>query len=152
MAATKKPPFVRVPILVIVEDSDEDFETVQEGVKRAGFPAEVIRAKTGGDALTMMRAQDHTRPTLVLMDLNTPGTDGREAIGAIKADPALKCVVVVVLSTSANVRDICYCYAAGANAYHVKPVQYPEHLAVLVDLLTYWLSRAVLPVVEGHRP
>jgi len=136
-------------MLVVVEDSDEDFDTVQEAVKRAGFPAEVFRAATGGDGLTVLRAQSPTRPTLVLMDLNTPATDGREALLAIKVDPALKSVPVVVLSTSANPKDIAVCYAAGANAYHVKPVRHPDHLAALIDLLTYWLSRAVLPAGQG---
>ncbi len=135
-------------VLVTVEDSDEDFDTVQEAVKRAKFPVTVIRAATGGDALTILRAQAPTRPTLVLMDLNTDGTDGRDALAAIKAEPALKSIPVVVLSTSANPKDVVFCYAAGASAYHVKPVRYPDHLAVLVDVLTYWLSRVVLPTGE----
>ena len=145
MPTTTRAPFV----IVIVEDSDEDFDTVQEAVKLAGFPAEVVRAVTGGDGITVLRAQAPNRPTLVLMDLNTPGADGREALAAIKIDPALKSVPVVVLSTSANPKDIVFCYAAGANAYHVKPVRHPDHLTVLIDLLTYWLSRAVLPAGEG---
>jgi len=144
MPVTRQTPFV----LVIVEDSDEDFDTVQEAVDRAGFPVEVFRAATGGDGLTVLRAQAPNRPTLVLMDLNTCGVDGREALAAIKVDPALKCVPVVVLSTSANPKDIGFCYAAGANAYHVKPVRHPDHVRVLVDLLTYWMSRAVLPSGE----
>ena len=148
MSTNTQPPFV----LVIVEDSDEDFDTVQEAVKRAGFPAELVRAATGGDGLTVLRAQVPTRPTLVLMDLNTPGTDGRDALAEIKVDPALKSVPVVVLSTSANPKDVVFCYAAGANAYHVKPVRYQDHLTVLIDLLTYWLSRTVLPAGEGGHP
>ncbi len=137
--------------LVVIEDSDEDFDTVQQAVKRAGITADVFRAATGVDGLTVLRAQASTGPTLVLMDLNTPGTDGREALAAIKSDPAFKSVPVVVLSTSGNQRDIGFCYAAGANAYHVKPVQYPQHLAVLVDVLTYWLSRVMLPAGEASR-
>ncbi len=139
-------------VLVIVEDSDEDYDTVQEAVKQAGFPAKLLRAATGGDGLTVLRAQVSTHPTLVLMDLNTPGTDGRDALAEIKIDPALKSVPVVVLSTSANPKDVAFCYAAGANAYHVKPVRYQDHLTILIDLLTYWLSRTVLPAGEGGHP
>ena len=138
--------------LVVIEDSDEDFETVQEAVKRAGVPAEVLRAATGVDGVTLLRAQARNSPTLVLMDLNTPGTDGREALATIKSDPVLRSVPVVVFSTSANQKDIGFCYAAGANAYHVKPVRYPEHLAVLIGVLNYWLIRAVLPAGERSRP
>jgi len=66
------PTTTRLPlVLVIVEDSDEDFDTLQEAVKRVGLPVEVFRAATGGDGLTVLRAQAPTRPTLVLMDLNT---------------------------------------------------------------------------------
>jgi len=144
MTTSEQPPLV----LVTVEDSDEDFDTMQEAVRRARISVEVFRATTGGDGLAVLRAQAKTRPTLVLMDLNTAGTDGREALAAIKVDPALKSIPVVVLSTSANPKDIDFCYAAGASAYHVKPVRHPDHLTVLVDLLTYWLRRVVLPTGE----
>ena len=79
------------------------------------------------------------------MDLNTPGTDGREALAAIKADPALRACPVVIFSTSADPRDLAACYAAGANAYHVKPTRYPDHLRLVVDLLRYWLGQVTLP-------
>jgi light-regulated signal transduction histidine kinase (bacteriophytochrome) len=52
---------------------------------------------------------------------------------------------LVVLTTSANPRDLHFCYASGANAYHVKPVQYREHLEILEHIFTYWLKNAVLP-------
>ncbi len=136
-------------ILVIVEDSDEDFDTVQEAVRAAGVSAEVRRAATGGDGLAILRAVDHSRPVLVLMDLNTPGTDGRETLAIIKSDPVLRVVPVVVLSTSINPKDLEYCYRAGANAYHAKPVQYPDHLQTVVDLLDYWLTRVVYPDTTG---
>ena len=131
-------------ILVIVEDSDEDFETVCEAVKRSGVAVEVQRATTGGGGLTLLRELAADRPVLVLMDLNTPGTDGREALAAIKTDPALKSIPVVVFSTSANPKDVEICYAAGANAYHVKPVRYPDHLQLVIDLVSYWFGRVAL--------
>ena len=136
-------------VLVVVEDSDEDFDTVTEAVRRSGVTAEVRRATTGAAGLAVLRELAPDRPSVILMDLNTSGTDGREALAVLKADPALKSIPVVVFSTSANRKDVGFCYAAGANAYHVKPVRYPEHLTVLIDLLTYWLSRAVLPAGEA---
>lgn len=142
----------KLPPVVIVEDSDEDFDTVVQAVRRAGIPAEVCRAATGGDCLDLLRGASAVRPALVLMDLNTPGTDGREALEAIKADPALKSYPVVVFSTSANPKDVAFCYRAGANAYQVKPVRYPDHLQAVVDLLTYWLARVLLPEAGGVQP
>jgi CheY-like chemotaxis protein len=145
MPWTQQPPV----ILVIVEDSDEDFDTVCQAVKRSGVAIEVQRAMTGGGGLTLLRELAADRPVLVLMDLNTPGTDGREALAALKTDPALKAIPVVVFSTSANPKDVGFCYAAGANAYHVKPVRYPDHLQLVIDLVGYWFGRVVLPDVGG---
>lgn len=92
------------------------------------------------------------RPALVLMDLNTPGTDGRETLAVIKADPLLRDLPVVVVTTSANPKDLAFCYHAGANAYHVKPVRYGEHVQVLVDVLGYWLGHVALPDGKGAGP
>ena len=141
-----------LPSIVIVEDSDEDFDTFQHAIKKAGIVAEVTRATTGDGCLDLLRGAAAIRPAVVLMDLNTAGTDGREALALIKADPALKIYPVVVLSTSSNPKDVAFCYAAGANAYHVKPVLYPDHLQVVIDLLTYWLGRVARLDPEGTTP
>ena len=138
----------RTPSVVVVEDSDEDFDTVREAVKHSGLAVELHRASSGGECLRLLPV-GAVRPALVLMDLNTPGTDGREALASLKADPALRSVPVVVLSTSNSPGDVAFCYAAGANAYHVKPVRYAEHLRVLSGLLGYWLGPVALP--EGVR-
>jgi len=145
MPWTEQPP----ALLVVVEDSDEDFDTVVEAVKRSGVTAEVRRATTGEAGMTLLREVTPERPVIVLMDLNTPGTDGREALAAIKTDPALKSTPVIVFSTSSNPKDIGFCYAAGANAYHVKPVRYPDHLQLVIDLIGYWLGRVALTAVGG---
>jgi len=144
MIWTKKPS----AMLVVVEDSDEDFETVDEAVKRSGVAVEVRRATTGGGGLMLLRELAPDRPVLVLMDLNTPGTDGRESLAELKTDPALKAIPVVVFSTSSNPKDVGFCYAAGANAYHVKPVRYPDHLQLVIDLVNYWFGRVALPAAE----
>jgi len=145
MIWTKKPS----AMLVVVEDSDEDFETVDEAVKRSGVAVEVRRATTGGGGLMLLRELAPDRPVLVLMDLNTPGTDGRESLAELKTDPALKAIPVVVFSTSSNPKDVGFCYAAGANAYHVKPVRYPDHLQLVIDLVNYWFGRVALTAAEG---
>ena len=139
-------------VVVLVEDSDEDFDTAVEALRRLGSPAEVRRASTGGDGVALLRQQDRDRPTLVIMDLNTPGIDGREALSMIKSDPAVQKTPVVVFSTSANPRDVSYCYATGANAFHVKPVRYPQHVQTLTELFAYWLEQVVLPVDPSAVP
>lgn len=137
------------PVLV-VEDSDEDFDTFQEASRQAGVANHIHRATSGDQCLRLLRGDGAAplRPALVLMDLNIPGTDGREALAAIKADPSLHDLPVVVVTTSANPKDLAFCYRAGANAYHVKPVRYADHLQVLLDVLVYWLAHVTLPDVS----
>ena len=83
------------------------------------------------------------------VDLNTPGTDGPQALVAIERDNAQKLCPVVVFSTSAASRNLAYCNAAGANAYQVKLGRYPNHLQRAIDPLTYRLRRVALPHLEG---
>jgi CheY-like chemotaxis protein len=134
--------------VVVVEDSDEDFDTILTAARLAGIRHEIRRAVTGDDCLLLLRGDaGHPRAqfALVLLDLNTPHGDGRNALEQIHVDPQLRAIPLVVLSTSANPRDVDFCYGYGANAYHVKPVSHGEHLKVLQTLLNYWLGIAVLP-------
>lgn len=137
--------------LLVLEDSDEDFDTLQEARRNAGLPNEIQRATTGEECLELLRRSE-VRPAMVLLDLNTPGLDGRETLQAIKQDPALRTLPVVVLTTSANPRDLAFCYGSGVNAYHIKPVRYPEHLQVARTVLGYWLGSVTLPERERLMP
>jgi CheY-like chemotaxis protein len=133
---------------VVVEDSDEDFETVQDAARRAGILHPIVRARSGAECLRLLRGGEDgrgTRASLLLLDLNTPGDDGRDVLREVRRDAALGTLPVVVLSASANERDLQFCYAHGANAYHVKPVDHALHLKVLHDLFAYWLGSVVLP-------
>jgi CheY-like chemotaxis protein len=135
------------PVLV-VEDSDEDFDTVLTAARAAGVTQEIRRVLTGDDCLLQLRGATAALKgqfALVLLDLNTPHGDGRHALEQIHADAQLSAIPLVVLSTSANPRDVDFCYANGANAYHVKPVSHGAHLAVLQTLFAYWLGSVVLP-------
>ena len=109
-------------------------------VPRQAMPAEILKSATSGV----------TRPSMVLMDLNLPGIDGRDALSEIKADPELRKLPVVVLSTSSNPLDLEFCYSAGAKAYHVKSVRYLDHLDILAQVFKYWLDEVVLLTAEGH--
>jgi len=134
------------PILV-VEDSDEDFDTVLEAAKYAGTLRPIQRATNGDECLDVLlgSARSMASPSIVFLDLNIPGTDGRAALVSIRSLPALRTLPVVVLSTSFNPKDVEHCYSYGANAYHVKPLRYTDHLALIKELFVYWLQRVVLP-------
>lgn len=134
--------------ILVVEDSEEDFETVLDAAQRAGVSHRIRRATTGGEGLQLLHesAQNqHSSPILVLLDLNTPKDDGRHALQEIKQDDLLRAIPLIVLSTSANPRDLAFCYESGVNAYHVKPVDHAVHLQVLQQIFSYWLTSVVLP-------
>ena len=142
---------MRLRPILVVEDSDEDFETVQDAARQSGMQNPVLRARSGDECLqllqmwrTGMRSSDML-PLLVLLDLNTPCSDGRDVLGEVRRDELLGSLPVVVLSASASPRDLQFCYANGANAYHVKPVIYSMHLKVIQEIFNYWLGSAVLP-------
>jgi CheY-like chemotaxis protein len=134
--------------VVVVEDSDEDFDTLREAALTAGVTRIIHRVASGGDCLALLRGDGEVHlpllPALILMDLNSYGVDGREALVAIKTDASLKEIPLVVLTTSANPKDVAFCYQAGANAYHVKPVRHDQYLLLLRTLLQYWLESVTL--------
>jgi two-component system, response regulator len=135
--------------LLVVEDSDEDFATVLEAALAAGLRHEIRRATSGEECLRLLSENQHehrANPRLVLLDLNTPLGDGRDALRGIRQNERLRALPLVVLSTSSNPRDVEFCYAAGANAYHTKPLNYPAHLKTLQAIFDYWLSQVALPV------
>lgn len=134
------------PVLV-VEDSDEDFDTVIEATRGSSIQTLIQRAMNGDECLEALLGNSvaSSPPAIVFMDLNTPGTDGRSALCAIRALPTLRSLPIVVLSTSFSPKDVEHCYAHGANAYHVKPLRYRDHVALVRELFTYWLQKVVLP-------
>jgi len=136
-----------MPVVLALEDSDEDFDTMQEAIRKSGQAAELRRVTTADACIQILYAQccEPVCPALVLLDLNTPATDGCETLEVIKSAPALKDLVIVVLTMSANPKDLAFCYEVGANAYHVRPLRYTEHLGVLLDVFNYWLTRVALP-------
>jgi CheY-like chemotaxis protein len=140
------------PILV-VEDSDEDFDTLHEAARLIAIENSIVRADNGAACLAMLVGGRELRlatlPAIILMDLNSHGLDGREALMAIKSTPAIKHIPLIVLTTSANVKDVAFCLKAGANAYHVKPVRHDEYLRLLQSLMSYWLNSVTLYTHSG---
>ncbi len=138
----------RTDYVLVVEDNDGDYETVTEAVRRAGIVNQLRRAVSGTECLALLlEALEHgsTLPALVLLDLNTPSADGRDALVRIRENSTLLTIPLVVLSASANPRDIAAAYSNGANAYHIKPVNHATHLEILQTIFSYWINHAVLP-------
>jgi CheY-like chemotaxis protein len=106
-------------------------------------------ARNGDEALALLRRQEafdaKPGPDLILLDLNLPGTDGRQLLADIKGRPELKTIPVIVLTTSADERDVRDCYQLDANAYVVKPVDFDQFLSTMRSIEEFWLGRASLP-------
>jgi two-component system, response regulator len=139
------------PIL-LVEDSPEDYEATVRGLRKAGLSNQVYRCEDGEDALDFLYRRGvyaepgrARRPAMILLDLNLPGTDGRDVLGEIKRDPKLRTIPVVVLTTSRHERDIQTCYDAGANSYIQKPVRLEEFMRAIERLKAYWFEVVILP-------
>jgi CheY-like chemotaxis protein len=139
--------------LLVVEDSDEDFEALSRIVDRIStFDLLIYRCIDGDDALDFLNLdgkyrdlQNRPNPDLIFLDLNLPGTDGREVLATIKSAQNLKTIPVVVLSTSSDPKDIAACYQAGANSYMLKPMKFDKLRDTVQVLLDYWFKATILP-------
>lgn len=139
------------PIL-LVEDSPEDFETTERAFRKSGLKNPIFRCSDGDEALDFLHRRGGfadpdkaPRPGVILLDLNLPGTDGREVLSDIKADPSLQQIPVIVLTTSSDDRDIDACYRAGASSYIQKPVDLEGFMKAIERLNDYWFEVVILP-------
>ncbi|MFN4250748.1 response regulator [Deinococcus sp.] len=137
------------PIL-IVEDSDEDFEAIGWAMRRLERTDLLERCHDGDQAIERLQDRTLPWPQLVLLDLNLPGTDGREVLSFIRYEPYLRSLPVVVLSTSASEEDVNACYDLGVNAYLIKPVNFDQFTEQLRITLDFWLGLARLPEPPGR--
>jgi two-component system response regulator len=142
-------------IILIVEDSDIDYETTIRAFKKTNMANPIQRCEDGEDALDFLFQRNRysdadkcPRPELILLDLNLPGTDGREVLEEIKQDPKLKSIPVIVLTTSSDDKDIQKCYRAGANSYIQKPVDLQGFFTAIQKLKDFWFEVVLFPKKE----
>jgi two-component system, response regulator len=143
--------------ILLVEDNQDDYEATSRAFKKANLCNPIVWCKSGRDALDYLRregaykeARIGSRPGLILLDLNMPGMDGRKTLEAIKQDDTLKQIPVIILTTSADERDIQACYRTGANTYVQKPVSFDGLIEAIKRLKAYWFEIALLPKEAGH--
>jgi chemotaxis family two-component system response regulator Rcp1 len=143
-------PGVTRPVqILLVEDSPGDVSLTREALRSAKMANELSVVPDGEAAMDFLRRQgpyaDSIPIDLVLLDLNLPKKNGREVLAEIKSDPLLKHVPVVVLTTSADDRDILESYQLHANAYVTKPVAFVDFLECFQRLEGFWLQVVRLP-------
>ena len=135
--------------ILLVEDNLADVRLTQEAMKDAKLTNTMHVVQDGLKALAFLRKEgDYAgkpRPDLILLDLNLPKKDGREVLAEIKADPVLRRIPVVILSTSQAEQDILNAYDLSANCYITKPVDLDDFIAVLRMIKSFWLTIVKLP-------
>ncbi|MFE4104879.1 response regulator [Almyronema epifaneia] len=139
-------------LILAVEDSDEDFHAFTRAMKQLNIAETVCRVCDGDDALDYLHHEgqytdfdQYPRPSVILMDLNLPGTDGRDVIREIKQNEQLKTIPIVVLTTSSNPKDINVCYQYGINSYMLKPIGIEALKKTVDDFFHYWFKAVLLP-------
>lgn len=142
--------------LLVVDDSDIDFEILRSVVSRTASHQPVFRCTDGDEALSFLfqtgeyAAPDAApRPAVILLDLNLPGTEGMEVLAQVKQDDCLKTIPIVVLTSSTNPDHMRQCYEYGASSYVVKVMNTQKFVATLQSLIQFWLGSADLPQSES---
>lgn len=138
-------------VILLAEDDSDDVFFATDALKDANINHDLHRVADGDELMDYLHGRAGfaspgaaPRPDLILMDLNMPGKDGREALGEIKSDPKLRRIPVVVLSTSSDSVDIADSYDLGANSYLVKPRDYRGWVEMMSAVDRFWFGQARL--------
>lgn len=144
--------FRKSQVILIIEDSNEDFDATIRAFKKSRLSNPVRRCKTGDEAIDYLDfvaenkdPDNFPRPGIILMDLNLPGTDGREIIKYVNSIESLKSIPIIIFTTSDNEEDIKHCYLYGANSYIQKPVSIEGFINAIKLLKEYWFEIVILP-------
>jgi len=135
--------------VLLVDDNPGDVRLTQEALKEGRVAINLRVANHGLEALEILRPKSGGMryvPDLILLDLNMPVMDGRQLLQIIKADEGLRCIPVVVLTTSEAEKDILSAYELHANCYIVKPVEFERFMEIVKSIETFWLAIVKLPV------
>lgn len=137
-----------ISILIAEDDADDRF-LLQSVFDEMGFTERVEFVENGVELTDFLEAirkeKSSVYPKFILLDLNMPKKDGREALKEIKQHPEYRKIPVIVFTTTKNEHEINRCYELGANTYIVKPVSFDRLVGVMQELRSYWLNTASIP-------
>ena len=135
--------------VLLVEDNPSDVYLTQVAFRRSAAESEIHVVEDGIQAMAFLRQElpyaNAPRPDLVLLDLNLPRKDGYKVLAEMKADPDLRRIPVIVLTTSTAEADVDRCYQSHANCYISKPVDFDEFERVIQEIESFWFQCATLP-------
>lgn len=136
--------------ILMADDDPDDQMLLQEALKENNIPNSVCFVENGEELIEFLHKRGKFEgvellPGLILLDLNMPKMDGRQALKLLKADPILKKIPIVVLTTSRADSDILECYDLGVNSFISKPVNFAELVDITREISHYWLGTVTLP-------
>jgi CheY-like chemotaxis protein len=143
--------------ILLVEDSPADVLIIDRALTQAGMGHRLSVIADGRLALDYLHAlkdpiTPHERePDLIVLDLNLPGIDGHQVLSDIKADPFLRTIPLVVLTTSGRDEDVLAAYGAGANSFIQKPSEYSHYIELADAMRRYWIETATRPPRNRRR-
>lgn len=140
-------------VILVADDDTDDWALLKEAFRESDSPPELRFVEDGVELIDYLKGNgryaDQTkfpRPVLILLDLNMPRMDGREALAEIKGDPLLKIHPVVIFTTSSEPHDVGRTYRNGANSYVRKPATFSELRDFTSHLERYWFEVVKLPL------
>jgi CheY-like chemotaxis protein len=138
--------------LLLAEDDPDDCLLIRQALEKSRLSSDLRCVEDGEDLLDYLRhhgkfadPKQSPRPGLILLDLNMPRKDGREALREIKNDPKLRTIPIVVLTTSKSEEDVERAYNLGVNSYIIKPVRFAALVEVMQAIDKYWFEIVELP-------
>lgn len=144
--------------ILMADDDPDDRLLAEEALEESKLPYELTFVGDGVELMDYLRAtgtyagRTSPLPGVILLDLNMPRMDGREAILALKSDPALRRIPVVVMTTSQSEEDILRTYDLGVNSFIIKPVSFDRLVEVMRTIGRYWFDIVELPQTISGNP
>lgn len=138
------------PIL-LAEDNSQDIELTLEALTEYSLANRVVVVRDGVEAMQYLRREGkhaqrkQVNPAVIILDIKMPRMDGIEVLKAIRSDPALKTIPVVMLTSSREEQDLLRSYESGINAYVVKPVKFKEFIEAVKQVGIFWAILNELP-------
>ncbi|HSI96391.1 MAG: response regulator [Methylophilaceae bacterium] len=134
---------------LLAEDNPGDVRLTKEALRESKISNNLNVVPDGVEAMAFLRREgkyaDAPRPDVILLDLNLPKKDGREVLAEVKADPSLRLIPVVIITSSEAEQDVLKTYELYANCYVTKPVDLEQFIKVIQSIETFWLTIVTLP-------
>lgn len=144
--------YKRRAVILMADDDEDDCMLIKEAFQANGFKGELRFVENGEQLMEYLNRRGKyedgslsPQPDLILLDLNMPRKDGREALNEIKSDPALRSIPVVILTTSNDEGDVVLCYNGGVSSFITKPSEFRSWNELAKTIIEYWFCFSTLP-------